>query len=183
MAFTVARILVFPAACLAGFGRWTQPYLFFAQWFAMVPGMPGSYFRVAYYSLTLDRVGPDCHIAFGSYFAHPEASVGEKVGIGAYCVLGKVDIGDGSLFASHVQVLSGTRQHTRDSSGRLVDERRSFRRISIGAHSWIGANTVVMADIGAGATVGPGSVVAQDLQPGSSVSGNPARNFSMVIKT
>jgi virginiamycin A acetyltransferase len=178
----LAQILVFPAACLAGFGRWHEPYLFFANAMAIIPGIIGSYLRVAYYSLTLDHTGRDCHIAFGSYFAHSSASLGDKVGIGAYCVLGQVDIGEGTLLASRVQILSGSRQHLRDGSGRLTDEGRSFQRIAIGAHCWIGAAAIVTADLGEGVSVGPGSVVSQAVPKGGSVSGNPARNFAMVIK-
>jgi virginiamycin A acetyltransferase len=180
--FTIAaRILVFPAACLAGFGRWHELYLFFAHTLAIVPGIVGSYLRVAYYRFTLDRAGPDCHMAFGSYFAHSSSSLGARVGIGSYCVLGQVDIGQGTLLASHVQVLSGSRQHMRDDVGNLTDEGRRFRRISIGPQCWIGAGAIIMADVGAKANVAPGSVVSQDVPQGASISGNPARNFSLVI--
>ncbi|HEY9140533.1 MAG TPA: acyltransferase [Bryobacteraceae bacterium] len=182
LANAIARILVFPAACLAGFGRWHEPYLFFAHTMALMPGIPGNYLRAAYYAFTLTSVGRDCHIAFGSFFAHSGASIGDRVGIGAYCVLGKVDIGEGTLFASLVQVLSGRKQHRRDEAGHLTDEGRIFRRISIGAHCWIGGGAIIMADIGAKATVGSGAVVTQDVPDGATVSGNPARNISTEVK-
>jgi acetyltransferase-like isoleucine patch superfamily enzyme len=81
-----------------------------------------------------------------------------------------------------VQILSGTRQHSRDDSGRLTDQGRVFRRISIGPHCWIGAGAIISADVGAKTTIGPGSVVTSDLPSGSTVSGNPARNFSLVVR-
>jgi len=149
---------------------------------ALLPGLPGNYLRTAYYAFTLDRVGADCHIAFGSFFAHSSASLGDRVGIGAYCVLGQVDIGEGTLFASHVQVLSGRKQHRRGSDGRLTDEGRLFRRIVIGPHCWIGSGAIVMADLGAKVTVGAGSVVAQDIPEGVVVSGNPARPLPVEIR-
>jgi acetyltransferase-like isoleucine patch superfamily enzyme len=173
---------MFPAACLAGFGRWHEPYPFFAHSVAIVPGLLGNYIRRAYYKFTLEGAGRDSHVGFGSYFAHSSASFGDRVGIGSYCVLGQVDIGEGTLLAGHVQILSGSRQHRRDESGRLTDEGRSFRRIAVGAHCWIGAGAIVMADLGEGATIGPGSVVSQDVPKGATVSGNPARNFALVIK-
>ncbi len=178
----VARILVFPAACLAGFGRWHEPYIFFANAMALIPGIPGSYLRVAYYSFALDRTGTDCHIGFGSYFAHSAASLGNRVGIGAYCVLGQCDIGEGSLLGSQVQILSGSRQHRRGADGTLTDEGRSFRRITVGEECWIGAGAIVTADLGKGVTVGPASVVSQAVPDGATVSGNPARNFAFVVK-
>ena len=178
----VALVLVFPSACLTRFGRWHEPYVLFAQVFALGPGIIGSYLRVAYYKLTLESVGQDCHISFGTYFAHSKASLADKVGIGSYCVLGQVDIGEGTLLASRVQVLSGNRQHVRDKDGRLVDEGRSFQRISIGARCWIGAGAILTADVGDNVTVGPGSVIAQRVPAQAVVSGNPARNFSVLIK-
>jgi acetyltransferase-like isoleucine patch superfamily enzyme len=183
LAIVLARVIVFPSACLAGFGRWGAPYTFFAQSMATVPGILGSYLRVAYYWFTLERVGKDCHLGFGTYFAHSRSSLGNKVGIGSYCVLGQVDIGDGTLLASSVQILSGSRQHMRDDQGHLTDEGRTFRRISIGPHCWLGAGAIVLADLGEKATVSPGSVVSQNMPAGAVVSGNPARNFSSVIKT
>jgi acetyltransferase-like isoleucine patch superfamily enzyme len=149
---------------------------------ALMPGLPGNYLRAAYYAFTLTSVGRDCHIAFGSFFAHSSASIGDRVGIGAYCVLGQVDIGEGTLFASLVQVLSGRKQHRRDESGHLTDEGRVFRRISIGAHCWVGGGAIIMADIGAKSTVGSGSVVTQDVPEGAIVSGNPARVISSEVK-
>ena len=183
MAIVVARILTFPAACLSGFGQWHEPFQFFAHIMAVMPGLPGNYLRGAYYSFTLDRVGKDCHIAFGSFFSHAHASLGDHVGIGAYCVLGQVDIGEGTLFASQIQVLSGRRQHRRDASGHLTDEGRVFRRISIGPHCWIGSGAMIMADVGAMATVGAGSVVAQDVPPGTVVCGNPAQVMSAALQS
>jgi len=149
---------------------------------ATVPGIVGSYLRVAYYRWTLDAVGRDCHIGFGSFFAHAHASMGNDVGVGSYCVLGQADIGEGTLLASHVQILSGSRQHKRDESGKLTDEGRTFRRIKIGMQCWIGAGAIITADLGDGATVGPGSAVSQNVPAGATVSGNPARNFAVVVK-
>jgi virginiamycin A acetyltransferase len=173
---------MFPAACLTGFGRWTEPYLFFAHAVAMLPGLPGSFLRIAYYSLTLDGTGRNCHIDFGSYFAHSKASFSDHVWIGPYCILGQVDIGEGTLLAGAVQILSGSKQHSRDEAGHLTSELGAFRRISVGAHCWVGAGALVMADLGEGSTVGAGSVVSRDVPPGVTVRGNPARDSAMAMK-
>lgn len=174
LAVLIARILALPAACVAAFGRWPTGYLFCAQAISTVPGIPGSYLRVAYYAWTLDGVGRDSQIGFGSYFAHSSASFGDDVGVGAYCVLGQVDIGSGTELASHVQIVSGSKQHRRDEQGRLTDEGRSFRRIKVGAYCWIGAGAIVMADLGDSVTVGAGAVVSRDVADGLTVTGNPA---------
>jgi virginiamycin A acetyltransferase len=183
VAASVSRILMFPLACLAGFGRWYEPYLFLAQTLAMIPARLGSYFRIAYYSFTLEGAGRDSHMGFGSYFVYPDASFEDGVGIGAYCVLGQVDIGEGTQIASHVQILSGSKQHRRDDAGRLTDEGRVFRRIDVGAQCWIGAGVIVMANLGEGATIGSGSVVTRDVPTGATVSGNPARTSVVAEKT
>lgn len=174
LAMLIARILVLPAACIAAFGRWPTGYLFCAQTMATIPGILGSYLRVAYYGFTLDSAGKDSQIGFGSYFAHSSASFGDSVGVGAYCVLGQVDIGSGTELASHVQIVSGSKQHRRDEEGKLTDEGRSFRRIKVGTYCWIGAGAIVMADLGDSVTVGAGAVVSRDVAKGLTVAGNPA---------
>jgi virginiamycin A acetyltransferase len=176
----VALVIVFPAALLAGFGRFERVFEFFAHICALYPGLPGSYLRVAYYSITLRSCAPDCHIGLGSFFAHSKASVGNRVYIGPLCVLGQTDIGDRTQIASGVQILSGRRQHGRSQDGRIEGaEEGVFEVIPIGADCWIGAGAIIMAAIGEGATIGAGSVVTRPIPPRSVAVGNPAG----VIKT
>jgi virginiamycin A acetyltransferase len=78
--------------------------------------------------------------------------------------------------ASHVQILSGRRQHGRDVSGKVTGaEEGEFELIAIGAVCWIGASAVVMASVGAGTTVGAGAVVVKPIEAGVVAVGNPAR--------
>lgn len=173
--------LVAPAALLAGFGRLRLGFEFFAQAFALVPGMVGDFLRVAYYKLTLTACSLDSRIQFGSFFAHPQATVGQHVYIGAYCVLGQVEIGDRTQIASAVQVLSGSHQHARDSSGKIWDSGyRSFARVTIGADCWVGAGSIVMAAIGERSTIGAGSVVVHAIPPRCVAVGAPARVVTSV---
>lgn len=178
LAVAVSRILVFPAALLTGFGRLHEVFLFFAQFFALIPGIVGSYLRVAYYKLTLESVGADCRIEFGSYFAHSQSSMGDRVSIGAYCVLGQVSLGDGAMLAAGVQVISGAHNHMRDEHGRLTDVGRSFVRIKIGRECWVGAGALVIADLADSVTVALGSVVFSSWPSAAMVAGNPARPFT-----
>src|ERR1700692_3311178 len=89
----IALLLVAPAALLCGFGRVRTLFTIFAHMCAQGPGIVGDYLRIAFYKLTLEQCSLDSRISFGSFFAHPEARVGEGVYIGSYCVLGRVHIG------------------------------------------------------------------------------------------
>ncbi len=173
--WAAAALLVLPLAVACLFGKLYSPYLFFAQTLALVPGTPGSFLRVAFYGFTLSSCARDCHIAFGTYFSQPRASVASGVGIGAYCVLGRAMLGEGALIGSGVQILSGARQHVRDAQGLLTDEGRVFEEITVGPNCWIGASALVMASLGAQVTVAAGSVVSREVPAGSVVAGNPAR--------
>jgi virginiamycin A acetyltransferase len=155
-----------PSGLLCGFGRIRAAFTFFAQHAALVPGLPGDYFRVAFYRLTLDSCHPESRIQFGSYFAHPQARVSKGVYIGSYCILG--------------QVLSGANQHPRDEQGRIQSsEKGTFSTVQIGADCWIGAQAIVMANVGSGTTVGAGAVVISELPAGVVGVGNPARIVSV----
>ncbi|HZD32186.1 MAG TPA: DapH/DapD/GlmU-related protein [Candidatus Angelobacter sp.] len=102
--------------------------------------------------------------------------MGEGVYIGAYCVMGSCSIGDRTQIASHVQVLSGGRQHRRDGSGKIMgSEEGQFQQVEIGADCWIGASAVVLAPVGAGSTIGAGAVVVKPIEAGMVAVGNPAR--------
>lgn len=169
-----------PAAALAGFGRWKPLYSTFAHAFALAPGILGDYLRIAFYKLTLTGCSLSSRIQFGSFFAHPEATLGAHVYIGSYCILGRTAIGERTQIASHVQILSGRHQHARDQSGRIRgSEEGVFAPVLVGADCWIGASAIVMADVGNGSTIGAGSVVSRPIPPGSVALGSPAK----VIKT
>lgn len=169
----IALVLAFPAATLTLFGRLKPVYTFFAQSFALGPGLPGSYLRAAYYKMTLRKSSLDVTLAFGTYFVQPDTVLEKGVSIGAYCVIGRSSIGARSQIASHVLMPSGRRQHVRNADGTLSDTIHD--RTCIGSDCWIGDGAVVMADLGERVTVGAGSVVTRPVPAGSVVVGNPAR--------
>ena len=169
----IALVLAFPAVALTLFGRLKPVYTFFAQSFALGPGLPGSYLRAAYYKMTLRKSSLDVTLAFGTYFVQPDSVLEEGVSIGAYCVIGRSSIGARSQIASHVLMPSGRRQHMRNADGTLSDTIHD--RTCIGADCWVGDGAVVMADLGERVTVGAGSVVTRPVPAGSVVVGNPAR--------
>jgi virginiamycin A acetyltransferase len=175
----ISLILVWPAALLCGFGRVRSLFTIFAHCYALAPGIIGDYLRIAFYKLTLKECSLNSRISFGAFFAHPEARVAEGVYIGAYSILGRVNIGARTQIASGVQVLSGKNQHDRDAEGRIMgSELGSFASVSIGADCWIGAAAIVMADLGDHVTIGAGAVVTKAIPSNSVAVGNPARQLS-----
>lgn len=172
----VSIVLMLPAAVLAGFGRFTQGFIVVSHAVAMAPGLPGDYLRNAFYSMTLRRCGAASRISFGTIFSTADVVLEDKVYVGSYCVIGRARIGRNSQIASHVQIPSGRRQHTRDEEGNILGgEIGEFTPVVIGANSWIGASAVVMADVGEGTTVGAGSIVTKPLPGRVVAAGNPAR--------
>jgi acetyltransferase-like isoleucine patch superfamily enzyme len=168
--------IAFLPALVSGFGRIATLFTIGAQSLSQVPGLPGDYVRIAFYKLTLKRCSLESRISFGSFFAHPEAEIGERVYIGSYCVLGRCTIGDRTQIASHVQILSGRRQHGRDESGQVAgSDEEAFETVPIGADCWIGAGAIVMAPVGAKTTIGAGAVVVAAIESEAVAVGNPAR--------
>lgn len=161
---------------MSRFGRNEALYQFWAHFSARVPGLPGDYFRIAYYRLTLEECAMESRIQFGSFFSHPQVRVGRGVYIGSYCILGRTSIGDRTQIASSVQILSGRNQHPRDQDGRILGaESGTFETVVIGADCWIGAGSIVMAAVGSGTTIGAGSIVTKPVPSGVVAVGNPAR--------
>lgn len=169
-------LAVLPSALLAGFGRWETIYGFFATSYSLVPGLPGDYLRICFYRLTLAECPLSSRIQFGSFFAHPSTRVKSGVYIGSYCIVGKVTIGENTQIASGVQILSGRHQHTRGPAGKITgSEEGVFEQINIGRDCWIGAGSIVMADVGAGSTIGAGSVVSRPIPAECVAAGVPAK--------
>jgi acetyltransferase-like isoleucine patch superfamily enzyme len=180
----VSLALMFPAAACCGFGRFATAFSFFAQWVSLVPGLPGSYLRIAYYRLTLRKCSLNSRISFGTYLNRSTATVGEGVYIGSWCVLGNCQVGDRTQIADHVQVPSGRRQHARDDENRIQGpDSASFGAVTIGEDCWIGTSAIVMEDVGPRSTVGAGSVVTKPVAADTVVAGNPARVIQAISQT
>ena len=155
------------------------PNVFFeshGELLSLVPGKTGRYLRNAYYWMTLESCPLDCCFLLGSAFTQSNAMVGHRVYIGAFSQVGSASSGDSTLLGDHVQILSGSRQHSFNDSGRTIQEsEQEFAYIAIGANCWIGTNSVVMANLGRDCVIGAGSVVSKAVPDNSLAVGNPAR--------
>jgi acetyltransferase-like isoleucine patch superfamily enzyme len=162
-------------ALYRGFG---SPFLFdlFAQQLSLAPGRVGQLLRACYYRQTLRRAYLDLDIGFGSLVSKMETTIGRRVLITGKSTIGLCDIGDGAVIANYVSILSGRYQHNlTDPSREILEGDDVFTRVRIGAGSFIGEKSVVMADVGERTIVGAGSVVVAALPPYVVAVGNPAR--------
>jgi virginiamycin A acetyltransferase len=176
----IARICVLPTVLLLKIdSAWRKgDGLFgtFSQLLSLLPGTTGMYLRRAFYRATLEDCGGDVAIGFGTIFSHAAVRLGRGVYIGGGGTLGMVDIGDGTVIGSNVDIPSGRRQHLRGPDLQVEDPHEgAFVTISIGRKCWIGNSAVILAPIGNNCTVGAGSVVVKPVPDGQTVVGNPAR--------
>lgn len=177
----VSLSIVFLPAAMSAFGRWKRLYTLFAHSYAIIPGVIGDYLRVAFYMLTLEECFLSSRISFGTFFAHPDATIGPNVYIGSYCILGKCKIGARTQIASGVQILSGRRQHARGDQGEISGAAEGvFETVTIGSDCWIGAAAIVMAEVGSSTTIGAGSIVTRPIPSFSVAVGNPAKTIQTV---
>jgi len=175
----LALCLVLPAIVFYRLGRLALGAKAFPGWsqlFSLVPGLTGVYLRRNFYRFVLAGCGRDACISFGTIFSHPSARIGNKVYVGAYCVLGDVTLEDDVLLGSQVSVINGAGQHGIDRLDVPIREQAgSFPRITIGRDSWIGERAVIMADIGRHCVVAAGSVVTRPLADYAVAAGAPAK--------
>lgn len=176
----VCRVLIWVPVGIIKLGelflRTDQPFQMGAQWMSMIPGVAGNYCRKEFYRLTLCRCGPDVCIEFGTILNQPTIELGRRVYIGLYCTVGECVIDDDVMIGSNVDIISGKNQHDfsrldvpiREQGGRL-------EKIIIGADSWVGNSSVIMANIGSKGIVGAGAVVVHNVEAYAIVAGNPAR--------
>jgi len=171
-------IIVCPLVLLTKTGDILKPDTFFNTFscaLSLIPGKIGSYIRVAYYMATIKKISPDVTISFGSFFSRRTAEIGRNVYIGAYCILGNVDIKDNVLIASRVSIPSGRYQHGDSSS--FSDEMKGtkFDKVTVGRQTWIGEGAIVMCDVGDNCIIGSGSVVTRSIPNNTVAVGNPTR--------
>ena len=174
-------LAVAPAAALcaveaAGSGHGDVFFTFWAQTFAMVPGLPGVTLRRAFYRLTLDHCDESFFIGFGALFSNRHSTIEQDAYVGPYAVVGSTWLRRGCLIGTRSSIVSGTGLHSQDSQGRwMPTDVTRIRQVEIGEYAWIGEGSIVMADIGPSAMVGAGSVVSSRVPARVVVAGNPAR--------
>lgn len=146
---------------------------------ALVPFLFGVITRYEFYRFTLNQCGKNVNIGFGTVLFYRDINIGDHVSIGNYVSIHYCDIGSYALVADGCRLLSGTRYHNFDRFDiPIALQGGKLRRILLGDGCWIGANSVVMANVGEGAIVGAGAVVLSRVKPNTLVAGNPAKRVA-----
>lgn len=176
----VFYLLALPSGLLAS-GAWrlfrvSAVFDFFAQAWSLVPGLPGTWLRAGFYKQTLSASSMDLDIGFGSLISKIETRIGRGVLVTGHSTIGLSTIGDGTVVANYVALLSGRYQHNFTDAGQgILDRTDRFVRIHVGAAAFIGDHSVVMADVGSHTVVGAGSVVTSSLPDYVVAVGCPAK--------
>jgi virginiamycin A acetyltransferase len=158
--------------------RWINEGLFVSsnQFLSLIPGRLGVYLRVAFNRFAMDQCDANIVIGFATLFSQSSTEIEKGVYIGPQCNIGSCRIGQHTLIASGVHIMSGNQQHHTDDLANPIQQQGGvFKKISIGEDCWIGNGCMVMAAVGDKSIIGAGSVVTRDIPPYSIAVGNPAR--------
>jgi virginiamycin A acetyltransferase len=143
---------------------------------SLIPFYLGEHVRYFYYKCTLKKVGWRVSFRFGSFCQYRDISIGDRVIIGYYNALGKVEIGSDVLIGGFVNITSGRNTHSFSDPLKRINQQKGMpETITIGSDVWIGSNSVVSANIGDRCIIGAGSVVVKPVEDHSIFAGNPAK--------
>ncbi|MBN2183809.1 MAG: acyltransferase [Candidatus Krumholzibacteriota bacterium] len=174
-------LLVFPVYLLvAANGKISgteNTYRAFAQRLSRASGKHGEFVRRAFYKFTLKKTGKDLVVSFGSLFTHRNTTIGDRIVIGQYTIIGRASIGSNVMIADHTSVLSGKYQHRYNEEGILLENDQEISSVTIGKSTWIGAGSVVMNNVGEGSIIGAGSVVVNEIGSFVIAAGSPAKEI------
>jgi virginiamycin A acetyltransferase len=151
-------------------------FLLSVQLLSLVPGKAGSYMRVAFNRVAMTYCDLESVIGFATLFSQIDTEIHKGVYIGPQCNIGMCSIGENSLIASGVHIISGNNQHSfSDLNTPIQQQAGTYTKVFIGKDCWIGNGALVFANIGDHSVIGAGSVVTKDIPAYSIAVGNPAR--------
>jgi acetyltransferase-like isoleucine patch superfamily enzyme len=181
LAMQIAGILTWPIILPLALLARSSDFVFrtIGEVLALVPFLFGVIMRYEFYRFTLRKCGKNVNIGFGTVLLYRDICIGDHVSIGNYVSIHYCDIGSYALVADGCRLLSGTRYHNFDRFDiPMALQGGQLRRIILDNDCWVGANSVIMADVGTGAIVGAGAVVLSRVKPKTIVAGNPAKRVA-----
>ena len=138
--------------------------------------------RIKYRSIRFSSLGSGCvYQSLTSNFSNTDKiSIGVNVHIGPGAMLdgaGGIFLGDGSILAPEVKVLSRSHKFDQNLKALPFDNVMLVAPVYIGRYVWIGTGVIVLpgVSIGDGAVIGAGAVVSKDIPSCAVAVGNPAR--------
>lgn len=148
----------------------------YSQLMSLIPGRIGNRLRYAFYKLSLKSLGKGVTICFGVTFAYPDIVIGDRVYIGPFCHLAMCHIGNDTLIATGIYILSGLEQHGISDITRPISEQKGkLKTVRIGTGCWIGNKALVANHVGQGSVIGSAAVVVKQIPEYSIAVGNPAK--------
>jgi acetyltransferase-like isoleucine patch superfamily enzyme len=130
--------------------------------------------------MVLTKCDSTVFVGFGALITKSDTRLGRHVYIGPYCQLGWVAIGDDTLLGPSVQIPSGPKAHSFERLDTPIrNQAGDPRQVVIGKDCWIGAGSIVMADVGDQSVIGAGSVVTKSIEPRTLAAGVPCK----IVKT
>lgn len=171
------QVLTFPIALWWwALGRSGAAFCTAFELVAWLPGTLGSLIRVALLRWLSHGCDEQVRVELGTLFSDCRVTLGKKVYIGSYCIIGWANIEDYVLIASRVSIPSGQHVHHFDRTDIPIALQGGTRTpIRIGRGSWIGEGAIIMADVGEECVIGAGAVVTKPIPSWSVAVGVPAR--------
>jgi virginiamycin A acetyltransferase len=146
------------------------------QALASTPGLRGEYLRRAFLARVIRRCESTSTICFGTVLSKADAAIDERVYVGPGCCLGLVYLEPDVLLAAGVHVPSGGHIHgTADVDLPIREQTGEISLVRIGAGTWVGSASVILADVGRNCVIGAGSVVTKPIPDNVVAAGVPAR--------
>ncbi len=141
-----------------------------------IPGFIGIIIRQQYYNLSLNYVGDNLRVFYGSYFVYPNIEIGNNCTIEENCVISLCSIGDDVIIAANVSIMSGNKHHdVHDISKTFYNSNSKLIKVKLGDNLWIGVHSVIMANVSSHSAVGAGSVVTKQFPEYMVIAGVPAK--------
>lgn len=177
IAESIAWILLIPALLwsrmpLPEYSTFTAP----SQFLSYIPGFLGILLRRVWYRTTLRSCGTNLTVDWLAVIRTRHSEIGNRCTLGVANWVAWVRMGDDVMTGSHVIFVSGARQHAFDNLDRPMREQHGKKhQVIVGSDVWIGAQSVIMADIASGTVIGAGSVITRSFDEKCVLVGNPAR--------